>query len=154
MGLRLYGQEDGSFYGLFSLGTEGFSLSQLPGSAEQGTDRIGSGAGEKLAEQDGGSVETTQGTQNYESYVVPLRGEEGAVWGLVETRAEKDSALPLWARSNLPAVLVLAGAVLCCLLWLLAVLIGAFRPLKELSRCIAAIGGGKLAGQGQNHLPG
>lgn len=142
MGLRLYGLEDDSFYGLFSLGTEGFSSASYLAPLDKELTGSDLKQVEKLAEKDGGSVETTQGAQSYESYVIPLRGDDGEVWGLVEARAEKDSALPLWAGSNLPAVLVLAGAVLCCLLWLLAVLIGAFRPLKELSRCIAAIGGG------------
>ena len=93
----------------------------------------------------GGLVSFRRGGVDYVSYVEPIASADGETIGLMEARMERQSALSA-ALDRSPAFYAAAAAaagVVVLLAVLLAVLIGAFRPLKELSRCIGEISAGR-----------
>lgn len=148
MGLVLYALQDGSCYGVaVSLPRDAFSTAsylapmalELP---EETRNTI------LACTEEGGSVDLRRGNTEYTGYFQPVLDADGAAVGLVEARATRQSAFSkLDRRPAFYAALVAAAAVAALLLWLLAVLRGAFRPLKELSRCIAEISAGNWSVQ-------
>ena len=97
---------------------------------------------------EGGSVSLCRSGVDYVSYIAPITNAAGSTVGLMEARVERQSALAGLDRSPaFYACAIGAAAAAMLLLWLLAVLIGAFRPLKELSRCIAEISAGNWSVQ-------
>lgn len=96
----------------------------------------------------GGSVELSRGGVNYTGYFQPIRNAGGETVGLLEARAERQQTLAALGQGPVfYACTAGVAAVVILLAWLLAVLIYAFRPLKELSRCIAEISAGNWSVQ-------
>lgn len=97
---------------------------------------------------EGGSVKLTRSGVNYISYFQPIVSDHGETVGLMEARTQRQSALTALDRGPVfSACAVGAAAVAILLMWLLVVLIAAFRPLKELRRCIEEISGGNWSVQ-------
>ena len=98
---------------------------------------------------EGGSVTIFRGGVAYASYFQPIQDAAGDTAGLMEARVERQSALAgtLERSPAFYACAVGAGGAAILLLWLLAVLAGSFRPLKELRRCIGEISGGNWSVQ-------
>jgi len=90
--------------------------------------------------QEGGGVRFCRDGADYLSYFQPVRSGGDRVVGLVEARAEQLG--PVRAAAMAAPALWLLGAAAVIVLWLLAVLARALRPLRELGRCIDAIGAG------------
>ena len=147
VGLLLYTLDQGDYYGVYtSQERDAFATAdylaplamELP---EETVEAI------LAVAEEGGSVSFTRNGVDYISCFQPLTDGDRAV-GLVEARAVRQSALAFLERG--PAFYAcaagLAGAIIL-LLWLLAVLGSAFRPLKELSRCIAEISAGNWSVQ-------
>lgn len=93
---------------------------------------------EQLAE--GGAVDFYRDGARYISCFQPVRGGSGEVLGMVEARVEWDRTARTDAALRPVGILLTAAAV--TVLWLLLVLARAFRPLKELRRCVNAIAAG------------
>lgn len=93
---------------------------------------------EQLSE--GGAVNFYRDGVRYVSYFQPVRDSNGGILGMVEARVEGDWISQADTVLRPVGVLLLAAAV--TVLWLLLVLARAFRPLKELRRCISAIAAG------------
>ena len=91
---------------------------------------------------EGGQVSFTRGGTDYAGAFQPVLDSAGGVAALVEARAVEEDTLR--GQSPLFYAGAAAGAgIVILLVWLLAVLGGAFRPLKELSRCIGEISAGR-----------
>jgi len=88
--------------------------------------------------QEGGGVRFCRDGADYLSYFQPVRSGGDRVAGLVEARAERPGSI----RAAAAPALWLLGAAAVIVLWLLVVMARAFRPLRELGRCINAIGAG------------
>lgn len=94
---------------------------------------------------EGGSVSFEQGGVAYVSYFQPVLDASGESTGMVEARMVRQSTLHT-ALGGSPAVyacVAVAAGVVVLLAVLLAVLMGAFLPLKELRRCIGEISAGR-----------
>ena len=90
--------------------------------------------------QEGGSAAFYRDKVDYLGWFQPIRNSRDVVVGVVEARAEQIGYLQSVALA-VPLYWMLAAAALI-VVWLLLVLGRAFRPLKELGRCIDAIGAG------------
>lgn len=90
--------------------------------------------------EDGGSVTFHRDKVDYLGYFQPVRNDSGDPVGLVEARTEQIGAIR--AGAGVVPVLWLLSAAAVAVLWLLIVMARAFRPLRELGRCIDAIGAG------------
>lgn len=90
--------------------------------------------------EDGGRVTFYRDSVDYLGWFQPVRNSLGETVGLVEARAERMGAIR--AGVGIVPILWLLGAAVVTALWLLLVLGRAFRPLRELGRCIDAIGAG------------
>lgn len=95
--------------------------------------------------EQGSSVSFDRGGVTYVSCFQPIFQANGQAAGLVEARVPQENALTT-ALDQSPAfygaVAVIVGTAVLAV-WLLAVLLGAFRPLKELRRCIGEISAGR-----------
>ncbi len=97
---------------------------------------------------EGGSVAFCRSGMDYISYFEPVVSAGGETLGLMEARIERQSSAEALERGPVfYACVAAAAAVAVLVLWLLVVLIGAFRPLKELSRCIKEISAGNWSVQ-------
>lgn len=94
-----------------------------------------------VAEEEGGSLDFYRDGVRYFSDFRPVKNTSGQTVGLVEARVEGDWTAQ--AGMVLQPVGILLAAALVIALWLLFVLAQAFRPLKELRRCINAISAGE-----------
>ncbi|MGO5115172.1 HAMP domain-containing protein [Candidatus Avoscillospira sp. LCP25S3_F1] len=93
----------------------------------------------------GSSVSFDRGGVTYISCFQPIFQADGQTAGLMEARVPQQNALTaVLDRSPVfyGAITVLLCAVVLAI-WLLLVLLGAFRPLKELRRCIGEISAGR-----------
>lgn len=88
----------------------------------------------------GGNVEFYRDSSLYSSYFQPVLDGNGSIVGLVETRTEGDWTVR--AGRVLRPVCYLLAAAAAAALWLVVVVARAFRPLRELRRCMNAIGAG------------
>ena len=97
----------------------------------------------------GGDVELTLNGHGYASYVQPILDAAGRTAGLVEARVERQTPLSALLDQGPAFYVCAAGAAggAALLVWLLAVLMGAFRPLQELNRCIGEISAGNWSVQ-------
>lgn len=88
---------------------------------------------------EGGSVDFHRGGAAHTSYFQSICGANGIAVGLVEARAPRqdDTASPV-----VYFCAAVTSAAVLILLWLLLVLKYAFRPLKDLRRCIGEISAG------------
>lgn len=148
VGLTVYALEDGALYGvLASRDRDDFSSASYlaPLTLELPAEMVG----EILACTDnGGSVAFCRRGVDYVSYFEPIQTSGGETVGLMEARTERQSALAALERGPVFYACAVGVAVAVILLvWLLVVLISAFRPLKELSRCISEISAGNWSVQ-------
>lgn len=88
----------------------------------------------------GGPVDFYRDGVRYISCFQPVWNGSGELLGMVEARVEGDWTAQADTVLRPVGILLLAAAV--TVLWLLLVLVRAFRPLKELRRCINAIAAG------------
>ena len=143
VGILVYIREEGRCFGVYAASDrDAFRGADFlaPMDGELPADTIS--AVSELAEE-GGSLEFTVDGEKRVSYFLPLTGEDGRVSGLLEARVSGQTGLfagGLPPVTAIAAVVGIAAAIL--LLWLLAVLIRLFRPLKDLRRCIGEISAG------------
>ena len=148
VGLVVYTLEDGKCYGVLATRErDDFSTASYlaPLSLE-----MPAGTVEAIlaCAAEGGSVDSCREGVDYTGYFAPIRNAQGETVGLMEARAQRQSALAALERGPVfYACAVGAAVVVILLVWLLVVLISAFRPLKELSRCISEISAGNWSVQ-------
>lgn len=90
--------------------------------------------------QEGGSVLFYRDEVDYLGWFQPVRDGSGRTVGLVEARAQQLEYVQDVALAVPVCWMLAAGALIVA--WLLLVMGRAFRPLRELGRCIDAIGAG------------
>lgn len=90
--------------------------------------------------EDGGSVAFYRDNMDYLGWFQPVRDSKGNAVGLVEARTERIGAIR--AEVGILPMVWMLGAAAVATLWLLLVMGRAFRPLRELGRCINEIGAG------------
>lgn len=90
--------------------------------------------------ENGGSAAFYRDSVDYLGWFQPVRDDRGEAVGLVEARTERIEAIR--AEAGILPMVWLLGAAAVSVLWLLLVMSRAFRPLRELKRCISAIGAG------------
>lgn len=90
--------------------------------------------------ESGGSAAFYRDNVDYLGWFQPVRDSRGNAVGLVEARTERIGAIR--AEVGILPMVWLLGAAVVAVLWLLLVMGRAFRPLRELERCINAIGAG------------
>ena len=149
VGLVLYTLEDESAYGVCaSLARDAFSSASYLAPLSQ---ELPAASVERVlaCASEGGSVTLVRGGTAYASYFQPILDAAGDPAGLMEARVERQSALTgVMDRSPVfYACAAGAGGAVLLLLWLLIVLGGSFRPLKELRRCIGEISAGNWSVQ-------
>lgn len=141
VGIVLYVLENGSYFGVSAANERDAFLSA--GYLAPLSQELPAGTVEAIAglAAEGGSVDFHRGGAAYTSYFQSICGANGIAVGLVEARAPRqDDSAP--ASSIVYFWAAVASAVVLILLWLLLVLKLAFRPLKDLRRCIGEISAG------------
>ena len=148
VGLVVYTLEEGNCYGVLATRErDGFSAASYlaPLQLEVPSETV---EAILACVEEGGSVYTNRGGVDYTGYFAPIRDAGGETIGLMEARVQRQSALAALERGPVfYGCAVGVAAVVILLLWLLVVLISAFRPLKELSRCISEISAGNWSVQ-------
>ncbi len=90
--------------------------------------------------ESGGSAAFYRDSVDYLGWFQPVRDSRGDAVGLVEARTERMGAIR--AEAGILPLVWLLGSAAVAVLWLLLVMGRAFRPLRELKRCINEIGAG------------
>lgn len=142
VGLVLYVLQDGKYYGVHATSERDAFYSadfMVPIDTELPAETV-----QKVVScaESGGSVELYHDGQKYTGYFQPIQTNGGETVGLIEARSEAAPTLSNGYTLAFATCIVGGGAAVIVFLWLLFVLVRAFRPLQELGRCITEIGAG------------
>ena len=142
VGLILYALQNDEYYGLYATSQRDAFYSagfMAPLDSEMPADTV-----QAITDcaQLGGSVELYHNGSRYTGYFQPIQTDSGEIVALVEARSEAAPALSNGYTLAFAVCVAGGAAAVIVFLWLLYVLVRAFRPLQELGRCIAEIGAG------------